>query len=41
MMGFPEKFRLANTDAECYRQFGNSVVVNVIQEIIGEASKYL
>lgn len=41
MMGFPEKFKLANTDAECYKQFGNSVVVNVIQEIIGEASKYL
>lgn len=41
MMGFPERFRLANTDAECYKQFGNSVVVNVIQEIIGEASKYL
>lgn len=41
MMGFPETFMLADTDAECYRQFGNSVVVNVIQEIIGEASKYL
>lgn len=41
MMGFPERFRLASTDAECYKQFGNSVVVNVIQEIIGEASKYI
>lgn len=41
MMGFPEKFKLAQTDSECYRQFGNSVVVNVLQEIIGKASKLI
>lgn len=41
MMGFPERFILAKTDAECYRQFGNSVVVNVLQEIVAEASKYI
>ena len=41
MMGFPETFKVAETDAECYRQFGNSVVVNVLQEIVGEASKYI
>lgn len=41
MMGFPEKFKLADTDAECYKQFGNSVVVNVIQEIVAQASKMI
>lgn len=41
MMGFPESFKVAQTDAECYKQFGNSVVVNVLQEIVSEASKYI
>lgn len=41
MMGFPERFKIAQKDAECYKQFGNSVVVNVLQEIVGEASKYI
>ena len=41
MMGFPERFKVAKTDAECYKQFGNSVVVNVLQEIVAEASKYI
>lgn len=41
MMGFPEKFKLAQTDSECYKQFGNSVVVNVLQEIIGKASNLI
>lgn len=41
MMGFPEKFTVGPTDAECYKQFGNSVVVNVLQEIVAEASKYI
>ena len=41
MMGFPEKFKVGQSDAECYKQFGNSVVVNVLQEIVAEASKYI
>lgn len=41
MMGFPENFKLADSDAECYKQFGNSVVVNVVQEIVAQASKYI
>ena len=41
MMGFPEKFKLADSDAECYKQFGNSVVVNVVQEIVAQASKFI
>lgn len=39
MMGFPETFKIALTDAECYKQFGNSIVVNVLQEVISAASK--
>lgn len=41
LMGFPERFQVASTDAECYKQFGNSVVVNVLQEIVDEASKLI
>lgn len=37
LMGFPDDFILAKTDSTCYCQFGNSVVVNVLQEIIKEA----
>lgn len=41
LMGFPDNYKLASTDGECYKQFGNSVVVDVIQEIMCEASKLL
>ena len=34
LMGFPDKFKIANTDYSCYCQFGNSVVVDVLQKII-------
>ena len=39
LMGFPDDFILAKSEYDCYSQFGNSVVVNVIQEIIRTASK--
>lgn len=41
LMGFPERFQLSETDAESYKQLGNSVVVNVLQAIIKEVIKYL
>ena len=41
LMGFPDRFKIAKSDNECYKQFGNSVVVNVIQEIVRLASKEL
>ena len=41
LMGFPDSFVLAKSDFVCYTQFGNSVVVNVLQEIIREASKLI
>ena len=34
LMGFPNEFHLANSQEQCYRQFGNSVVVDVLQYII-------
>ena len=40
-MGFPDRFKLAESDFEAYTQFGNSVVVNVIQQIAVAAAKYL
>ncbi len=38
LMGFPDEFRLADSEFDCYTQLGNSVVVNVLQEIIKNAS---
>lgn len=34
LMGFPDWFKIADTQAKNYRQFGNSVVVDVLQYII-------
>lgn len=34
LMGFPDKYKIANTSNLCYCQFGNSVVVDVLQHII-------
>lgn len=41
LMGFPDNFILADTQGKNYKQFGNSVVVDVLQYIIQEAAKYL
>ncbi|MDD3436629.1 MAG: DNA cytosine methyltransferase [Candidatus Gastranaerophilales bacterium] len=35
-MGFPDDFIHHSSDAQAYKQFGNSVVVNVLQEITKE-----
>lgn len=34
IMGFPESFKLPNSDSQMYKQFGNSVVVPVFQEVV-------
>ncbi len=34
LMGFPDKYKIADTSNLCYEQFGNSVVVDVLQHII-------
>lgn len=40
-MGFPDTFSLHGSDYDAYTQFGNSVVVNVIQEIAYQAATHL
>ena len=34
LMGFPDNYKIADTNNLCYCQFGNSVVVDVLQHII-------
>lgn len=39
LMGFPDSFKLSHSQEQNYKQFGNSVVVDVIQAIIKEVIK--
>jgi len=41
LMGFPNTFQVAETANQAYQQFGNSIVVDVVQRIIIEAIKAL
>lgn len=41
LQGFPEDFKLELADASLYKQFGNSVTVNVIQAIAKQIRKVL
>ena len=41
VMGFPDRFKLSKSDYDSYTQFGNSVVVNVIQKVAETAAMYL
>lgn len=41
LMGFPDNFRLSSSQEQNYRQFGNSVVVDVLQYIIKEIVQIL
>ncbi len=41
VQGFPENFILNSSDIQSYKQFGNSVSVNVLQHILFEISKVL
>ena len=36
MMGFPKNFKLSDNPNVSYKQFGNTVVVNVIHYILNE-----
>jgi DNA (cytosine-5)-methyltransferase 1 len=36
LMGFPEEFKIISSDTKAYHQFGNSVVVPLIREIVRE-----
>lgn len=39
MMGFPEKFKICDNKRQAYTQFGNAVIVNVVQFIIMDLIK--
>lgn len=41
LMGFPEGFRLADADTPAYKQFGNSVVVPVVERVAEEIVRLL
>lgn len=40
LMGFPDDYKLSESLNTCYCQFGNSVVVDVIQEIVNKILNY-
>jgi modification methylase hhaI len=43
IMGYPDSYLIHSSASQAYKQFGNSVVVNVLQYItknIGEALNY-
>lgn len=41
LMGYPENYIISESDNQAYKQFGNSVVVNVLQYIAKEIGKAL
>jgi len=41
LQGFPDSFKLELADTHLYKQFGNSVTVNVIEAIAGEIKRVL
>lgn len=41
LQGFPDSFKISVSDAQAYKQFGNSVAVPVIKALAGEVSKSL
>lgn len=41
IMGYPDKYKISNSDNQAYKQFGNSVVIDVLQLICIEIGKSL
>ncbi len=41
LQGFPDNFRIHKNDNQAYKQFGNSVAVNVLQHILIEVNRSL
>ena len=41
LMGYPDSYIIAKNKNEAYKQFGNSVVVDVLQYIVEEIAKVL
>ena len=40
-MGFTDDFKIAVSDTQMYKQAGNSVVVDVLMELITETLKFI
>lgn len=40
LMGFPDTFKRIGSDSQLYKQAGNSIVVNVLEDIITECLKF-
>lgn len=41
IMGYPDSYKICSSDNQAYKQFGNSVVVDVLQLIAIEIGKYM
>lgn len=41
VMGFPDSFKIADSHSAAYKQFGNSVVVDVVQHVLLSISNHL
>lgn len=41
LQGFPESFIINRSDTQAYKQFGNSVSINVLKEVLKEISKII
>lgn len=41
LQGFPDEFIIHPNQQQAYKQFGNSVTINVLQYIVGEITKSL
>lgn len=41
MQGFPDTFRIDKSSAQAYKQFGNSVPINIVREIVAQIIKIL
>jgi DNA (cytosine-5)-methyltransferase 1 len=41
IMGFPDSFKIPVSDSRAYRQFGNSVVVPVVEAVAGQVAPWL
>lgn len=41
LMGFPERFKIPVSDTQAYKQFGNSVVVPLVEKIAKSIAKCL
>ena len=41
LMGYPDEYKISEKTQQAYKQFGNSVVVDVLQYIVAEIAKVL